>query len=67
MGIVAAAGSLTDFVFPAAKSGLPADGLALTGFLEDGGKVGNANTTDSLHASFNRAFQHSNEQASHPE
>lgn len=38
VGIVAAAGSLTDFVLPAAKSGLPADGLALTGFLEDGGK-----------------------------
>lgn len=33
MGIVTAAGSLTDFVLPAAKPGLPADGLALTGFL----------------------------------
>lgn len=33
MGIVAAAGSLADFVLPAAKPGLPADGPALTGFV----------------------------------
>lgn len=38
MGIGAAAGLLTDFVLPAAKPGLPADGLALTGFSEDRGK-----------------------------
>lgn len=33
MGIVAAAGSLADFVLRAAKPELPADGPALTGFV----------------------------------